>query len=68
MYFPFVITEICCAFMNPLSDFLFLKKRRAVTGWNSVLFQVVDILNTSTDMAEVIRDYNMVRIRIFAML
>lgn len=47
--------------------FLFvIKKRRAITGWNSVSFQVVDILNTNTDIAEVIRDYNMVRISIFA--
>lgn len=39
-----------------------------MTGWNFVLFQVVDILNTSTDLAEVIRDYNMVRITVFAVL
>lgn len=39
---------------------------KILTGWNSVYFQVVDLLNTNTDIAEVIRDYNSVRIRIFA--
>jgi len=39
---------------------------KILTGWNSVYFQVVDLLNTNTDIAEVIRDYNLVRIRIIA--
>lgn len=36
---------------------------KILTGWNSVYFQVVDLLNTNTDIAEVIRDYNLLKVQ-----
>lgn len=72
IFFPFVIVDICCVFMSVLQVAPFLcvynykKKERVPTVWNSISFQVVDILNTNTDVAEVIHDYNMVRIRVLA--